>query len=108
MPKTPESTPSTASITREEIDTMKSHLELIAYHIERMDRRDKIRTIEGFIRSLILIIPTILFIWSTWYFIQHSDEIMAKMTEQITKQTMNYSQQGGEDMMKQLQQMMGR
>ena len=67
--------------------TTDDRLDLILLHLERMDRRDRLRTIGGFFKTLITFIPIIILVWSTWYFVAHMDEIMKKFAEQVTNQT---------------------
>ena len=51
-----------------------------------MDRRDKWRTVGGFFRTLISLIPIILFVWGTYYFYVHSDEFIKKVTKEAAEQ----------------------
>ena len=61
-------------------------LEMILYHMQRIDKRDKWRAIGGFIRSLISLIPIALLVVSTWYFVKHSDEVIKNITKTMTEQ----------------------
>ncbi len=53
--------------------------------LDRMNRRDRLRTIGGFFRSIMTILPVLLVLWSAWYFAQHSEEIMKKIIDQTTE-----------------------
>jgi hypothetical protein len=66
-------------------------LDLIAHYLQNMDQRDRIRTIGGTIRSLIMLIPTIIVILSTWYIYEHSEEIMQRITEATVNQALSAS-----------------
>ncbi len=53
-----------------------SELREIRMRLEKMDKRDRLRTVGGFFRSIINIIPVILLLWSSWYFYKHGPEII--------------------------------
>lgn len=63
-------------------------LDAILAHIERMDKRDRLRTIGGFFRSIIGLIPIIIIVWSTWYFIAHRDDFLKQVIDMSAKATM--------------------
>ena len=76
-------------------------LEDILQCLERMDRRDRMRTIGGTIRSLLHLIPLLLILWSTWYFYEHSDEVLrtisgvaAEQASKVTQNALNQALQG--------------
>jgi len=66
-------------------DPIQARLDVIIEHIERMDKRDRARTIGGFIRSLIGLIPMVLTIYGLWYLYAHGDEFMEKVSQQAAK-----------------------
>lgn len=66
--------------------TTDERLDLIIEYMRRMDRRDKMRSVGGFINSLIRLIPLAIFVWSTWYFYQNGDDIMRNLTKQAAQQ----------------------
>ena len=65
-------------------------LEMVLYYIQRMEKRDKWRTIGGTIRSLIMFIPVILLLGSSWYFYEHSDEVIKSITKSMTEQMTSF------------------
>lgn len=65
-------------------------LEMVLYYIQRMEKRDKWRTIGGTIRSLIMLIPVILLVGSSWYFYEHSDEVIKMITKSMTEQMTSF------------------
>lgn len=79
-------------------------LELIVHYLHRMDRRDRLRTVGGFARGILGLIPLALLIWSFWYFTQHGDEFMENITREAVRQSAEYSQGS---LMEQLEQYMG-
>ena len=80
-------------------------LEQILLHLERMDRRDRLRTIGGFVRTLIAVIPVIIFLWGSWYAYMHYDELLRKVAEESAKQAAKYTQQQSAGMVEQVQKM---
>ena len=68
-------------------------LEEIVEHLRRLDRRDRLRTIGGFFRSLLGLIPLLFFIFSAWYIYEYSDELLKKITEEAAKQAAKYTEE---------------
>jgi hypothetical protein len=85
-------------------------LELILVHMQNMDRRDHWRTIGGFFRGLLSIVPVLIFFASTWYIYAYRDTLMENMTKQVmesmTKAMPTPSGVIDSDMVKKLQQFM--
>ena len=69
-----------------------TELREIKEYLHEMNRRDRVRTIGGTIRGLIMLIPTILIIWSAWYFYQNSSEILKSIAASAAEQASKYSQ----------------
>jgi len=67
-------------------DPIQERLDDIVLYLEKMDRRDHLRMIGGFFKSIIALIPIAIVVWSSWYFYAHSDEILSKITSMATKQ----------------------
>ncbi len=61
-----------------EVET-KELLEKIITHLEHIDRRDRIRLWGGFVRSLLSLIPTIIFLWTLWYVSENTDALLRKI-----------------------------
>jgi hypothetical protein len=61
-------------------------LELLLVHMQNMDRRDYWRTIGGFFKGVLTLIPMILFLVSTWYIYAYRDTILQQITTQVTTQ----------------------
>ncbi len=66
--------------------------------LKRMDRRDKLRTVGGFFRAIIALIPIILLLWSAWYFAGHGTEVMKMISDQAASSAAQYTQQQGQSM----------
>lgn len=74
-------------------------LDLIEQHLRRMDNRDRIRMYGSFIRSLISLIPIVILVWSTWYFVNHSAEIMKQIAESSAQAAAAAAKSSGQDIM---------
>ncbi|MFA6038872.1 MAG: hypothetical protein WCV62_05045 [Candidatus Peribacteraceae bacterium] len=66
-------------------------LDQILTHLQNLDRRDRLRTWGGFIRSLLALIPILIFLFATWYSIRHMDEIILKVTTEAAKQAASFT-----------------
>ncbi|MEK7591191.1 MAG: hypothetical protein AAB489_03220 [Patescibacteria group bacterium] len=80
-------------------NTVESRLDKIVEHLERMDRRDRLRTWGGFVRSLIALVPMIIFLLSAWYLYNNTDEMLKKITEEAAKQAAKYTEQSAGKLM---------
>jgi uncharacterized membrane protein len=87
-------------------------LDTIIAYLHRMDRRDRLRTWGGMIRTLIALIPIVFLLWSAWYAYVHGDELLKKIAQTAAEQSAAMMEKGGsglgEELQKQLQQMMQR
>jgi hypothetical protein len=81
-------------------------LDAILDHLARMDRRDRLRTIGGFFRGLLGLIPIIILLGSVWYAYQYGDELLAKITKQAAEQAAAATQQGAGNLMEKLELML--
>lgn len=82
-------------------------LDVIIHHLERLDRRDRIRMWGGFVHSLLAIVPLLFFLWSAWYLYEHGDELMKKIAAQAAQNAAEYSGQSYDDAVKQIQNFFG-
>ena len=71
--------------------TVEAKLDQILFHLERMDKRDRLRMIGGFFRSFLAIIPIVLLLWSSWYFIAHGTDLMKLIADQAAKSAAAYT-----------------
>ena len=58
-------------------------LELILVHMQNMDRRDHWRSIGGFFRGVLSVIPVLIFFVSTWYIYAYRDTLMQNISKQV-------------------------
>ncbi len=82
--------------------SIESKLDVIIEYLDRMDRRDRNRTIAGAIRSVISLFWIVLLLWSSWYFIAHWGDIMKQITTQAAASAAQYTQQKGTGLLDQL------
>ncbi len=71
---------------QEEALTNEERLDRILLHLERLDRRDKIRTWGGLVHGILSLIPTVLLLLGLWYFYNNSAAIMQSITQQAAQQ----------------------
>ncbi len=71
---------------------LEAKLDEIILHLQRLDKRDKWRTVGGSIRTAITLIPLILLLGSAWYFVQHGAEFMKMVADQAAKSAATYTQ----------------
>lgn len=85
------------------VTTTDEKLDEIVEILHTMDRRDKLRTWGGFLHGLFSMIPIILLLWSAWYFYQHGDEVLRKITKQAAEEAGRMTQERSEGFMEQFQ-----
>ena len=78
-------------------------LNAILEHLHNLDRRDRLRMWGGFFRSLLSIIPFLIFLYSGWYLYQHGAEIISQVTQEAAKQAAIATKSTSQDAVKQVQ-----
>ena len=78
-------------------------LDRVVEILEMMNRRDRARTLAGFFRGLVSLIPLIILLWSTWYFYAHGADLIKMISSEAAKQAAAATQKNSGDLMKQLQ-----
>ncbi|MFH0851248.1 MAG: hypothetical protein V1876_00670 [Candidatus Peregrinibacteria bacterium] len=68
-------------------------LEQILTILKRMDRRERWRTIGGFIRGILSLIPIVIVVFFTWYTIKYGDQLLQKITSMAAQQAGKVAQQ---------------
>lgn len=96
-------------------EQMLEKLTEMSMHLQRLDRRDKMRTWGGFIRGIIGLIPIVIIALGAWYAYSNTDELIRRITSETTKQMMQLvpgrgnassaSNSSSTDYLKQLQEM---
>jgi len=65
--------------------SVEQKLDIIVTYLHRMDRRDHWRTIGGFFRGVLTLVPIFIFVASAWYFYAHGTEFMQQLTDMSVK-----------------------
>ena len=99
--------PHRKSTELEAATTPEEKLDLIAYYLERMDRRDRMRMWGSAVHSLLALVPMLFFAWSTWYLYAHFDDIMGMMMRQTAQKAATSTGQSYDDVMKQIRETFG-
>ena len=81
----PPSVQSNATIVTEKLDA-------VLWYLNKMNKRDKLRTWGGFVKSVIGLSPVIVLLWSVWYFSQHGAEFMKQLSDQAVRSAAEYNQ----------------
>jgi len=79
-------------------------LEEILKHLHNLDRRDRWRTIGGFFRGILGLIPIAITVYAVWYLWQHGDELLAKIAQQAAEQAAIVTSRGTDGLVEQIQQ----
>jgi len=75
---------------------------MILFHLQRMDARDRMRTIGGFFKGILTIIPIAFLLLSSWYFYEHADELMQKIAAAAANEAQKASESQVDKMIKQI------
>lgn len=78
-------------------------LDIIIMHLERMDKRDRIRMVGSTLKGLISLIPVLAFIWGAWYFYENGDAIMTDIARKAAEQAAAVTKQGTQGILEQIQ-----
>lgn len=76
--------------------------------LEHMNRRDKLRTVGGFVRGLIGIIPVLFVVYSFWYFYNNFDALLDTMTKKAAEQAIKLNGSASEDIVNRYKEILGR
>lgn len=68
-------------------------LDRIIALLDRMDRRERLRSIGGFIRGVISVVPIIIVVFFTWYTVKYGDQLLEKITSMAAQQAGKVAQQ---------------
>ncbi len=91
----------------QETQSVEEKMDTIIMHLERIDRRDRMRMWGGIFHTLLTIVPLLFFAWSTWYLYAHFDEIMGQMMQQSAKSAAAATGQGYEEVLQQIREAFG-
>jgi len=71
--------------------------------LELMNKRDKMRTWGGLVRTIIHFIPLIILIWSVWFTYAHWDEMLREISRSAAEQSAAMMQKTGSGWTQQFQ-----
>jgi len=71
--------------------TVDEQLEHIVTYLHHLDRRDRIRTIGGFVRAIISILPVFVFLYSAWYLVNNWDKILTEVSNKAAASAAQYT-----------------
>jgi len=92
---------------KEAPESIEQKLDRILLHLKHLDRRDRLRTIGGFFRGLIGLIPIAVLIFSIWYVYEYGDQLLEKIAQQAAKQAAAVTQQGTSSVLEQFEGLLG-
>lgn len=69
--------------------SMEQKMDMVIAYLHRMDRRDHWRTIGGFFRGVLTLLPILIFLLSAWYFYMHGTEFLQELTDMSIKSMTN-------------------
>ncbi len=71
---------------QDEVLTNEERLNRILLHLERLDRRDRLRTWGGLVHAILSLIPTVLLLLGLWYFYQNGPAIIQSITQEAANE----------------------
>ena len=71
----------------EELDTPEK-IDLIVKYLDKMNKRDRLRTVGAFFRSIIMMIPIALMLGFGWYLHNNFDDFLDRVTAKATSAAM--------------------
>jgi len=80
---------------------MEQTLDLMLECLQRMDRRDRFRTISSTIHTVLSLIPLLIVLGSFWYVYQYGEVLLKRIAQAAAEQAANYSSGSLDDLMKQ-------
>lgn len=70
----------------DKLQTTEEKLDALLLHVKNLDRRDRMRTIWGTMRSIIGLLPLLLLLGSLWYVYHNSDRMLRDILTQTMQQ----------------------
>lgn len=82
--------------------TVEEKMDVIIMHLERMDRRDRMRMWGSYVHTMLTLIPMLFFLWSTWYLYAHFEDIMGMVMRQTAQSAAQSTGASYDEVMKQI------
>ena len=83
-------------------DLIIKRLDEITLHVQRMDRRDRIRMIGSTVRNCINLGILLVMILGSVYIMQHITDVIKAIGQEAARQTVEMSKSGSSDLMQQM------
>ena len=71
--------------------TTDEKLDEIILHLKRMDKRDRMRMWGSTLHTIITLIPLVLLVVSSWYFLTHWQDVMKQVTSMAPSSAAEYT-----------------
>lgn len=82
--------------------SVEAKLDEIIIHLRKLDERDRMRMMGGYLRSAISIGSLLFIIISSWYVVAHGAELMKMIADQAASSAAEYTKQQGGSMLDEL------
>lgn len=66
---------------------IEERLDKILAHMEKTERRERMRTVGGYVRTTIAILPIVVFLLTAWYAYSNATELLQKITAEAARQS---------------------
>jgi hypothetical protein len=80
-------------------EIVEERLDLIVHYLQRADKRDRWRTWSSTARSIVSLLPFLLFLGSLWYVYAHGEDLLQKVADEAARSAARYSQQSAEGLL---------
>ncbi len=87
------------NVTKTDSETLSAMLS----EIQALNRRDRLRTIGGFFRGMLAIVPTAIFIYGLWYFSANQDSVMKYIMDHAATSASEFATKANQQLMNEFQ-----
>ena len=83
----------------ESLASIEAKLDDIVKSLHRIDRRDRLRLWGGTLRTLLYLIPRLIFLFRLWYVYNHTDELIRIVSRRAAQQAVEMSREQADGFM---------
>ena len=65
---------------------------MIVHYLEKMNHRDRLRMFGSFFKSIIMMLPVLVFLWSAWYFYVNGERLLRDIVSDVSRSTVQATQ----------------
>ncbi len=87
------------NVTKTDSETLTAMLS----EIQALNRRDRLRTIGGFFRGLLAMIPTAIFLYGLWYFSVNQDSVVKYIMDRAAVSASEFTTKANQQLMQEFQ-----